>query len=146
MIQVLILDRQALARDALGSLLSDARDLCVTDDTQDAGQIAETADPHAVDVVVVDQSTLAEASGAIAQLKRSRPALRTLVLANSADPEVAMAILRTGIDGYVTKNDDRLTLLTAIRRLASGGRYVCPVVGWRIAMSVLHVDAETVIH
>jgi DNA-binding NarL/FixJ family response regulator len=36
--------------------------------------------------------------------------------------------LHAGADSYITKEDAAEELLAAIRRLAAGGRYICPAV------------------
>jgi DNA-binding NarL/FixJ family response regulator len=136
-IRILILDRQRLSRDALGSLLGDCSDIAVVASAESVQAGAIAAGLQEIDVVVMDLAGMDDTIEAIDELKQIRPAVRALVLGTTAEASAALEALGAGVDGYLTKDDDKETLIAAIRCLATGDRYVCPGVGWRIAMNLL---------
>jgi DNA-binding NarL/FixJ family response regulator len=146
MIQVLILDNQALHRDALGSLLAHIDDIAVVGSALEFTTRSDAANALETDVIVIDQAAMNDAVRFIDEVHKSLPGLRTLVLADTAEASVALNLFDAGIDGYITKQDDRPTLLAAIRRVAGGRRYVCPAVGWRIAVNLLQAGPENGVH
>ncbi len=137
MIQVLILDRHQLTREALGSLLATCPDISVVDSVQDLTSRTNASGQTEIDILLIDQDSMAEAMDLIGKLKSTDLGIRTLVLADTVAGPVALGVLGAGVNGYLTKNDDKATLLRAIRCLASGTRYVCPGVGWQIARDLL---------
>jgi two-component system uhpT operon response regulator UhpA len=146
MIQVLILDRHRLSRDALGSLLGACDDISVVESAQELTLRTNASGQTEVDILLIDQDAMEEAVDLIGKLKSGNVGIRTLVLADTAEGSVALSLLGAGVDGYLTKNDDRHTLLTAIRCLASGNRYVCPGVGWQIARDLLKAYPTAAVH
>jgi DNA-binding NarL/FixJ family response regulator len=146
MIQVLILDAQSLHREALGSLLAHVDDISVVSDSREFAARSRPCGQIEVDVIVIDQAALSGAVGIIDAVRKQLPGLRTLVLGDTAEASVALALFDAGVDGYLTKQDDKGTLLAAIRQVAGGGRYVCPAVGWRIAVNLLQADPPTGVH
>ena len=58
------------------------------------------------------------------RLLRDHPGLNVLVLSMHAEPLYAARALEAGARGYVSKNATPEELLTAVRRVARGGRYV----------------------
>jgi two-component system invasion response regulator UvrY len=146
MTHVLIIDTQEITRDSLRELLHDSSDITVLAST--AGYEASVAAvcEHEIDIVVIDLAEINAVMATLADLKQIRPGMRTLVLSDSVEAMFALAILQAGVDGYVNKDDSAETLRDAIRSVATGERYVCPDVGWQIAMNLLKAYPGTVLH
>lgn len=120
---ILLVDDHALVRAGLKRLLSPLCD----------GEISEVADGRAAltavrsmrpDLVVLDLNL--PGLGGLELLRRliQQGAGRILVLTMHAEPLYAKRALEAGAAGYMTKNASPDELLTAVRRVASGGRYV----------------------
>ena len=63
---------------------------------------------------------------AIKEIKRMTPQTKIIVLTIHSTEEYIVAALRAGADGYVLKEGDSEELLTAIRRVLEGKRYLTP--------------------
>jgi DNA-binding NarL/FixJ family response regulator len=146
MIQVLILDAQSLHREALGSLLAHVDDISVVTDSREFAARSGARGKAETDVMVIDQAAMSGATDIIDAVRKKLPGLRTLVLGDTAEASVALALFDAGVDGYLTKQDDKGTLVAAIRQVAGGGRYVSPAVGWRIAVNLLQAGPPTDVH
>lgn len=146
MTQILIVDPQTLSREALCRVVDGSGDIAVLASTPDYESTVQAICRHEIDVVVLDLAGIADPIEVIADLKQIRPAMRALVMGGSGEVAGAMQALGAGADGYITKDDDSDTLLTAIRSIAAGARYVCPVVGWHLAMNLLQAFPGTVLH
>jgi two-component system uhpT operon response regulator UhpA len=146
MTQILIVDRQEHSRDTLRRLLGTVGEIAVpvTSDGYETSVAAVCR--HEIDIVLLDLAGSDDAMQTLADLKQIRPRIRTLVLADSIAPEIALEFLEAGVDGYVARADGATALIAAIRSVAAGGRYVCPDAGWRIAMSLLQAYPGTVLH
>ena len=119
---VLLVDDHAIVRDGLRRLLADlARQIHETANGRDAIAIARA---NRLDLIILDLN-LPELGG-LELLKRLLQAgsAPILVLSMHAEPLYVKRALDAGAHGYVSKNVTPDELLTAVRRVASGRRYV----------------------
>jgi two-component system, NarL family, invasion response regulator UvrY len=58
------------------------------------------------------------------ELRRERPKLPVLVLSAHPEDQLALRLLKAGAAGYLTKQKAPEVLLTAIRKVVSGGKYI----------------------
>ncbi len=69
----------------------------------------------------------------VRRLPREAPGSRILVLSMNAEPLLALRSLEAGAHGYLSKNALPEELLTAVRRVLAGGRYVEAEIAQQIA-------------
>lgn len=98
------------------------------------------------DLVVLDVS-LPDGSGldVLKQLRTIRPQTPVLVLSMYPEDQFAVRLLRAGASGYVTKEAAARDLVTAVRRVCSGGKYVSPTLAERLADEI-HTRAARAPH
>jgi DNA-binding NarL/FixJ family response regulator len=92
------------------------------------------------DVVFLDLS-LPDRSGIdlLPELKRLRPQLRVLILTIADEAQMGVRLMRAGVAGYLTKETIPSDLVTAVRQVLAGGKYVSP----RLAEQLAHaLDAS----
>lgn len=94
----------------------------------EAGTLADAlacARQQAFDVAVVDLN-LPDADGieVVANLRRTAPGLRILVLSLNAEAAYARRALQLGAAGYLAKDRATEELINAVDRIAAGGRYI----------------------
>src|SRR5690606_41582368 len=65
-----------------------------------------------------------------------------LVLSMHDEAQMAARALKTGAAGYATKDSDPALLLTAIRKVAGGGRYIDPELADRMVFEVGLTDSR----
>lgn len=97
--------------------------VCLEASTQESALTAATA--NELTLAVVDLN-LPDAEGVevVSKLLRAKPGLRILVLSLNAEEAYAQHVLRLGAAGYLAKDRAGEELVTAIERVASGGRYI----------------------
>ena len=121
--KILIVDDHAIVRDGLSRLLAADGDhevkLAATG--REALLLARSFRPA---LVILDLNL--PGLGGLELLRRlvAIEAGRILVLSMHAEPLYARRSLEAGAQGYVSKNAAPDELLTAVRRVAAGGRYV----------------------
>ena len=127
--RILIVDGHPLMRRGLTALINNEPDLAVSAavGTCRAGLAAiASSRPHLVitDLLVEE----VDGMGLVGDIRSNYRDLRVLVLTMHDGPRCARRALRAGASGYVTKQDTAETLLTAIRCVLDGQRYVSPKV------------------
>lgn len=130
MIRIAIADDRTLIREGLKRIFETAPDLIPVIDASDGFDLLEQLEHTHCDVVIMDISM--PGPGFFDTLKRTRdrfPDARVLVLSVHPEEQYAIRALRDGASGYLHKDVDPDTLCEAVRRIASGGRYVTPRLG-----------------
>jgi DNA-binding NarL/FixJ family response regulator len=100
---------------------------------QAIGQLQETKwDIMLLDIQMEGRSGLE----ILGDIKKTCPRLPVLVLSMYPETEFAVQALKRGAAGYLTKQSAPEELITAIRKILGGGRYVSPQLAERLAMDL----------
>lgn len=134
MLRILIVDDHAVVRLGIKQIVSAEPDMRVTGEAASANELLALARKESYDLVVLDIH-MPGISGldALKELKHDCPQLPVLVLSMHAEDQVAIRTLKMGASGYLTKESVPEELIKAIRKVASGGRYVSPTLAERLA-------------
>ena len=125
MIKVLIADDHALIRKGLKQLLDDTDDMRVMGEAENGMQAIRMVEETTYDVVLLDIS-MPDKHGieVLKQLKINRPQLPVLMLSMHPEEQYALRSMKAGAAGYLNKQSAPLQLVTAIRQVASGKKYI----------------------
>lgn len=137
MIRVLIADDHTILRDGLKQILAECPDLEVAGEADNGFDVIKKIREGEWDVLVLDMS-MPGRSGIelIKQVKDERPKLPILILSMHKEDLYAVRSIRAGASGYLSKDSASSQLVTAIRKIASGGIYITPLVAERLAMQI----------
>lgn len=127
MIRILIADDHAIVRGGLRQIIATTSDIVVAAEASQGAEVVEKVRACPVDLLLLDMS-MPGISGVdlIRRVRAEHPALPVLVLSIHDEAQVASRALRAGATGYLTKDSDPELLLTAIRKIADGGRFIDP--------------------
>jgi DNA-binding NarL/FixJ family response regulator len=136
-IHVLIADDHAIVRQGLKQILSETEDLLVTGEADDGAEALRLARQQTWDVFLLDVS-MPNRNGidTLKQLKKEFPRLPVLILSMHPEEQYAVRALKAGASGYLTKQSAPELLVTAIRQVASGKKYVSPAVAQQLAEAI----------
>jgi DNA-binding NarL/FixJ family response regulator len=125
MIKVLIADDHALIRKGLKQLLDDTDDMRMTGEAENGMQAIRMVDEGEFDVVLLDIS-MPDKHGidVLKQLKINHPQLPVLMLSMHPEEQYALRSMKAGAAGYLNKQSAPVQLVTAIRQVASGKKYI----------------------
>lgn len=134
-IRVLIVDDHAVVRTGLRLLLEREENLEVVGEAGSADEGVRVArlekpDVTLLDVVMPGRSGI-EACAEIVHASKGK----VLVLSMQDDPTYVRAAFAAGASGYMLKEAADTELVQAVREVASGGRYVHPTLGARLAQA-----------
>jgi two-component system response regulator NreC len=133
MTRVLIVDDHAVVRSGLRLVLEGADGIEPVGEAgtaRDAIFEARSVKPDVIllDVVLPDQSGLE----IVPTLLKENPEAKVLVLSMQDDPQYVREAFAAGASGYVLKEAADSDVVTAVREVADGGRYVHPELGARL--------------
>jgi DNA-binding NarL/FixJ family response regulator len=134
MIRVGIVDDHAIVRSGLRQYLAEHVDLRVTGEANNGNEALDLARRGDVDVLLMDISMPGQSGvDALAAIKARFPDLAVLILSGFPETHYATTLLRQGASGYLNKECDPEEIVTAIRTVARGRRYVSAAVGELLA-------------
>lgn len=134
MIRILIIDDHPIVRTGIKSLLAQAPDIDVVGEAADGDEAVSRVAELAPDVVTLDVSLPGKSGLEVLRELRSRsPKTAVLVLSMHSEDRYAVRLLRGGASGYLSKESPAETLIRAVRKVASGGKYVSEEVAERLA-------------
>lgn len=134
MIRLLMADDHGIMREGLKQLFNKVCDIVVAAEAVNGSQVLALLKQDRFDLLLLDMS-MPEISGIelIEQVRLLRPTLPILVLSMHREPQIVSRALKAGVGGYLSKEtNDPEHLLTAIRRVAGGGRYMDPGMAERV--------------
>ena len=134
MIRVGIVDDHAIVRTGLRQYLSEHVDLRVTGEANNGTEALELARSGTVDVLLMDISMPGQSGvDALTAIKARFPDLPVLILSGFPELHYATPLLRQGASGYLNKECDPEEIVTAIRTVARGRKYISPAVAELLA-------------
>ena len=137
MIKVILCDDHALIRRGIRDTLCDASDIEVVGEAGDYGELRGLMRNTACDVLVLDIN-LPGRSGldVLHALKDEGGGMRVLVVSMYPEDQYAIRALRAGAYGYVNKGGDPAQIVSAVRTVAQGRKYVTPEIAQMLVESL----------
>ncbi len=125
--KVLIADDHAVVRQGLKQILSKTTDLEVTDEAENGKEVLDKIKESVPDVLLLDiEMPIHTGWNVLTKLKTTHPKLPILVLSIYPEEHYGLRFLKAGAAGYLNKTSAPDQLVEAIRKVASGGRFVSP--------------------
>jgi two-component system, NarL family, invasion response regulator UvrY len=134
MIRIVIVDDHVIVRTGLRQYFSEQVDLRVTGEAANGREALDLVRAGDVDVVLMDVS-MPDQSGvdALAAIKARAPELPVLILSGYPETHYALTLLRQGASGYLNKECEPEEIVTAIRTVFRGRKYITPAVAELLA-------------
>ena len=124
-IEVLLADDHTIIRHGLKQILADTEDISVEGEAANGNEVLLQVRDRSWGIVVLDISMPGRSGlDLIKILKDEKPSLPILILSMHHEEQYAVRALHAGASGYLTKESDSDVLISAIRRVASGGVHV----------------------
>lgn len=146
MIKILIADDHTIFREGLKHILAEYPDLVVADEASNGQEVLDKIWKNNYDMVLLD-ITMPGMTGleVLKQLKNDKPKLPVLILSMHPEEQYAVRVIRAGASGYLTKESAPDELITAIRKISQGRKYITSSLAERLA-SEFEAESEKPLH
>jgi two-component system response regulator NreC len=133
LITVVVVDDHAVVRSGLRLLLDSHEEIEVVGEAGNAKDAIFRARALKPDVMLLDV-VMPGASGieVLPELLKESPETKVLILSMQDDPSYVREAFAAGASGYVLKEAADEEVVSAVREIAKGGRYVHPTLGARM--------------
>ncbi len=146
MLQILIADDHAVARQGLKHILLDTFTTAEIGEAADAEELIKKVMTAKWDVVITDLSMPGRSGfDALQQIKLSFPNLPVLILSIYPEAQYALRAIKAGASGYLSKDCATEELTKAVQNLLLGKKYISPAIA-EIFANTFSADANLLPH
>ena len=143
MIHVVLCDDHAVVRRGIRDTLSEAVDLKVTGEAGSYSEVRDLLRKVPCDVLVLDLNMPGrDGLEVLASLRDGDSAIKVLIVSMHPEDQYAIRCLRAGAQGYLSKAGEPGDLITAVRTVAQGRKYVTPDVAQMLVDSLSAPKSE----
>jgi DNA-binding NarL/FixJ family response regulator len=143
MIRVLICDDHMIVRQGIRQSLAETPDIEVVAEAADGPAALQRLRQGGVDVLLLDIALPGrDGLDLLRQLRDELPKLPVLMLSTYPDRQYAVRSLKLGARGYLNKSADSEQIGAAVRRVASGQRFITPTVAELLAAALGNDGAD----
>ncbi len=146
MINILVADDHAIVRDGLKQILARTGDLVAGGEAKNGQEVLQLVRQGKWDLLLMDMSMPGRSGiDLIKQVKSEHPRLPILVLSMHQEHQYAVRAIRAGASGYLNKDSASELLVSAIRKIVSGGVFVSETAAELLARETMR-GADVVPH
>jgi len=130
-------DDHAVVREGLKRILEEQDDCVVAAEASNVPEACAWLRKRSFDLVLLDLS-LPQRNGLelLKMIKKDTPRLPVLVLSAYGEDHYAVRALKDGADGYLNKESAAESLIAAVRKVASGGKFLTATLAERLALEI----------
>jgi DNA-binding NarL/FixJ family response regulator len=134
MIEIIITDDHPIVRQGLKKILEENTDMRVIAEAGSASDLLDQLKSRSFDILVLDIS-LPGRSGLdlMTDIKAISPSLQILIVSIHPEEQYAMRALKLGASGYLSKTSLPEELISAVRKISLGKKYITVPLAEKIA-------------
>jgi len=134
-VRVLIADDHPVVRQGLKMMLSNDPEVDVVGEARDGDEAFDMAHKVDWDVAVLDYSMPGRGGvELLSDVKHDYPDKPVLIMSIYPEDPHGLRALKAGAAGYITKESAGDELTAAVKKVASGGRYISPTLAEKLAL------------
>lgn len=125
--RIFIAEDHTILREGLRVLLSATPEFEIVGEAADGLEAIQGIEKHSPDLILIDLSMpRMDGIESIKEIKKRQPATKIIALTVHKTEEYVLATLKAGADGYILKDSTHGDLVTAIKSVINGKRYLSP--------------------
>lgn len=137
MINVVIADDHSIVRRGFRQIIEETQDIRVVAEVADGPALLAWLRQGHCDIIVLDLSMPGQNGlELLGELRSLYPDLAILILSMHPEDQYAVRALKSGASGYMNKEHAAEFLAPALRKIASGGRYVSDTLAEMLAFNL----------
>ena len=123
--RILIADDHPIFRAGLKEILGKDKEVKSIGEAENGRQALDLARKQRWDILLLDITMPGNGGLEVLQeLRREQPKLPVLILSAHPEDQLALRLIKAGASGYLTKDRAPKVLLSAIKKILHGGKYV----------------------
>jgi len=146
MINILIADDHPVVRKGMKQIIEEETDMKITDEASNGAEVLSKISKNDFDIILLD-ITMPGRSGLeiLKEARKMKPKIPIIVLSIHPEQQYAIRALKAGAAGYLTKSSAPEELITAVRIVSDGRKYISPSLAELLASDLI-ADKEKLPH
>lgn len=137
MIKILIADDHSIVREGLKQIVAEERDMKVTGEAGNGTELFDLLKKDVWDIIVLDINMPGKNGLEILKdIRIFHPDTPVLILSMYSEEQYGLRAIKAGASGYLKKASAPDELVSAIRKIVSGGKYINPGLAEKLADSL----------
>lgn len=125
MIKVIIVDDHSVVRKGLRQIIEETKDIVVSDEASSGYELLERIRERNYDVVLLDISMPGkDGLDTLKEIRNFKPDIKVIMFTVYPEEQYAVRVLKAGAYGYINKESEPEEIISAIRKVAQGRKYV----------------------
>lgn len=146
MIKILIADDHAIVREGLKQIVAEESDMNVTGEAATANELFELLEKDKFEIVVLDINMPGKSGlEALKEMKTRNIKVPVLILSMFSEDQYGLRVMKAGAAGYLKKVSAPTELVTAIRKIVGGGKFISASLAEKLA-DVIDVNLKKPLH
>lgn len=134
MIKILIADDHAIVREGLKQIVAEESDMKVTGEAANASELFELLNKDSWEIVVLDINMPGKSGlEALKEMKTRNIKVPVLILSMFSEEQYGIRAIKAGAAGYLKKVSAPTELVSAIKKIVGGGKYISPTLAEKLA-------------
>ncbi len=143
-IRVIVADDHPILRAGMVSVLNASSDLRVVAEAGNGAEVLRAIRDVAFDVLLLDVSMPGKSGlDLMRQIRKDSPRLPILIVSSFPEDQYALRSIKAGASGYITKMSAPSDLVTAVRTVSNGRKFITPALAEMLADHVERPDSAT---
>jgi two-component system, NarL family, invasion response regulator UvrY len=143
-IRVIVADDHPILRAGLVSVLNASSDLRVVAEAGNGAEVLRSIREVTFDVLLLDVSMPGKSGlDLMRQIRKDNPRLPILIVSSHPEDQYALRAIKAGASGYVTKMSAPADLVTAVRTVSNGRKFITPALAELLADHIERPDDAT---
>lgn len=137
MIKILIADDHTMFREGLKRIIAEYPDLIVSGEAKNGNEVIEKIFNNDFDIILLDIA-MPGLNGleVLKQLKKEKPKMPVLIITAHPEEQYAVRVMKAGASGYIMKESAPDELITAIRKISQGRKYITSSLAEKLAFEI----------
>ena len=146
MIEILLVDDHAIVREGIRRIIDDTTGTTVSAEAATGEEALYLIGKEKYDLVILDISMPGKNGlQTLKEMKKYNAQLPILMLSMHAEEQYAMRAIKAGASGYLTKESASDQLVSAIRKIYDGRKFISPGVAELLVTDIYH-DEDKRLH
>lgn len=138
-LKIWLVDDHFVVRQGMRQIFGLYSDLTVVGESSSGDELMSELPTIEADLILLDMTMPGLCGTAlITRIRQLRNNLPILVLSMHSEPQMAQEALRAGAMGYITKDSEPDTMAFAVRKVATGSRYLMPALAEALAFDAVN--------
>ena len=143
MINILIVDDHLIVREGIKRIINDTKDMKISGEAASSEEAMDLIWKEKYDLILLDISMPGQNGlQTLKLIKQHDKTLPVLILSMHSEEQYALRTIKAGASGYMTKDTASSQLVTAIRKITSGRKFISKEVAELLATTLYHSEEK----